>query len=359
MRNSALDATPVFTTRKPPGHAQQFGWTLGGPLVPGRTPFFGSYEGRLIRDRNIVVSPDAPQAAVPDRQDEHLPGSGMHYTSDVQTALVTDAVQYSDGLLSEMRGQFARYVDERRDLDPGLYVSRAGYSVAGGALGPLGFGASPEDTWEAHYTLLFWRDGHALKSGGGARHVRAHNESLAYGHGAYFFAGNPEAFPEPFLFVQGLPSAATTCRWTRTISSHASAWPGTSTAAAAWCCAGVWACTPSSTFCIQSTACSSRAQRECHGCLPLKQFPVTLTPVHRDAAIELAWRRLSTAGLVSTQACGALPGRRAWRRISFRTVGSRSSAAGSQPLMRGNAAVVTGTRLSPLGGATIRCASPR
>ncbi len=239
VRNSAMDSVPVFAARKPPAHGEQFGWTLGGPLVRGRTHFFGSYEGRLTRDRNVVVSPAAPQDLAPDIQDEHLaffrvdhqaglrrvvsaryngqrfrwhrepggltlPGAGTHYSNDVQTVLLTDAVQHSDHLLSEMRGQFARYVEVRRDLQPSVYVSRAGHSLAGGALGPLGFGANPEDTWEAHHTLSFWRGGHALKVGGGGRYVRAHNESLGYGHGAYFFAGPPDTFPEPYLFVQGL-----------------------------------------------------------------------------------------------------------------------------------------------------------
>jgi outer membrane receptor protein involved in Fe transport len=242
-RGSALNARPALADRTPPAQGQQFGATLGGPLVRGRTHFFGSYEGRRTRDRNVVVSPAAAGALVPDRQDEQLaffrldhqagarhtlsgrynaqrlrwhhepgglvlPGSGTSYANDVQTVLVTDAAQPSDRVLSETRVQFAGYTDERRDLRPDVYIARAGYSVEGGTLGPTGFGASPERTWEAHDTVSIWRGGHDLAVGGGGRHVRAHNESMAYGYGAYFFAGGPAAFPQPYLFMQGLARTA-------------------------------------------------------------------------------------------------------------------------------------------------------
>jgi hypothetical protein len=241
-RDEALNAVPAFASGKPPSDAQQFGATLGGPLVTGRTHFFGSYEGRRVRDSNIVVSPAAAGAVVPDRQDEHLaffridqqvgqrrlvtgryngqrfrwhrepgglmlPGSGTGYANDVQTVLLTDAVQATGRVFNEVRAQFARYVDVRQDLQPGPYVFRAGYSVEGGALGPLGFGADPEDTWEGSDTLSVWRGRHAIKTGGGLKWVRAHNASQAYGRGAYFFAGPPGQYPQPFQFVQGVAAS--------------------------------------------------------------------------------------------------------------------------------------------------------
>ena len=98
--------------------------------------------------------------------------------------------------------QFARYIDVRRDLQPSVYVSRAGYSLEGGLLGPYGFGADPEDTWEAADTFSFSHGDHSLKFGGGFKYVRAENTSLAYGHGAYFFAGAPTSYPQPYSFIQ-------------------------------------------------------------------------------------------------------------------------------------------------------------
>lgn len=239
LQHDALDATPQFALRKPLARSAQFGFTLGGPFVKDRTHFFGSYEGRRSRNHNIVVSPLASGSAVPDNQDEQLvffrvdhqlgqrqlmtgryngqffrwhnelggldlPGSGTAYTNDVHTLLFSDSSQISARLLNQLRFQFARYVDTRFDLQPTVFVSRAGYSQEGGTLGPQGFGANPEDTWEGADTLSFSRGSAVLKLGGGFSHVRAHNTSLNYGRGAYFFGGSPDLFPMPFLFLQGL-----------------------------------------------------------------------------------------------------------------------------------------------------------
>ncbi len=242
VQDDALNATPAFAIRKPPLSSQQFGFTLGGPFVKDQTHFFGSYEGRRSRNHNIVVSPAALGTAVPDDEDEHLgffrvdhqlnqrhlltgryngqffrwhdeigglglPGTGTQYTNDVHTLLLTDAFTVSNRLLNEVRFQFARYSDTRFDLQPAVYVSRAGYSIEGGTLGRFGFGADPEDTWEAANTLSYWKGPHTLKLGGGFKHVGDHNAFLNYGRGAYFFAGPPDRFPAPFLFIQGFPSA--------------------------------------------------------------------------------------------------------------------------------------------------------
>ena len=239
FQDEALNATPTFAIQKPPMSSQQFGFTLGGPLVMDRTHFFGSYEGRRLRNHNIVVSPLASGVNVPDNEDEHLgffrvdhqasqrqlvtarynaqlfhwhneigglglPGEGTQITNNVHTVLLTDAVTLSNRWLNETRFQFARYVDVRTDLQPTVFVSRAGYSTEGGTLGPLGFGADPENTVEGADTLSYWSGSHTMKLGGGLKYVEDHNAFLNYGRGAYFFAGPPNLFPSPYLFVQGL-----------------------------------------------------------------------------------------------------------------------------------------------------------
>jgi len=45
FRNSALDARNFFDTKKPPFHRNQFGVSLGGPIIKDRTFIFGDYEG--------------------------------------------------------------------------------------------------------------------------------------------------------------------------------------------------------------------------------------------------------------------------------------------------------------------------
>ncbi|MBI2189431.1 MAG: TonB-dependent receptor [Acidobacteria bacterium] len=243
VHDDVLAARSAFAPRTPPGGSQQFGFSLGGPLVRDRAHIQLAYEGRRARSRNVVTSPAASGVLVPDDRDEHLlfarvdeqlsarhavtarysgqlfdwrrepgglvlPGSGIRYTTDVHTVLVTDRVVLGTGTLNELRFQGARYVDVRKDLSPSVFISRAGYSLEGGTLGPVGLGAAPEDAWEAADVVSRWFGSHALKIGGGARYVRAHVRSHGYGYGAYYFAGPPDLFPEPFLFVQAIGGAA-------------------------------------------------------------------------------------------------------------------------------------------------------
>jgi outer membrane receptor protein involved in Fe transport len=133
-----------------------------------------------------------------------LPGTGTHYRTDVHTFLATDALQFSNRSLGEARVQYARFTDLREDLNPSLYVYRAGYSVEGGLLGSTGFGAVPEHTWEGAYTFSFYVPSHTLRSGAGLKFVRAHGLASTYGRGAYYFAGPPATAPRPYQFVQSL-----------------------------------------------------------------------------------------------------------------------------------------------------------
>jgi len=239
VQNGALNNVPEFAAVKPPSNTERFGFTLGGPLTKDRerTRFLESYEGRRSRTSNTVISPQFFGRTVPDNEDEHLvffrvdhrpspnhllmsryngqflrwhserggldlPGSGISYVNDVHTWLTTDRHAIARRWLNDARFQFARFTDLRKDLNPAVYVSRIGYSQEGGSIGPVGFGADPEDTWEGADTLSFLSSQHALRLGGGLKYVRDHNPSMSYGRGAYFFAGAPDRFPRPYAFAQ-------------------------------------------------------------------------------------------------------------------------------------------------------------
>ena len=63
FRNSALDARNYFDTKKPLFHRNQFGVSLGGPIVKDRTFIFGDYEGLRsslgVTQVDTVLSPAA------------------------------------------------------------------------------------------------------------------------------------------------------------------------------------------------------------------------------------------------------------------------------------------------------------
>ena len=66
LRNEALDAKNYFDppgTKKPPFKRNQFGFSLGGPVVKGRTFFFGDFEGTHIRE-SLTSTSTIPTAAM-------------------------------------------------------------------------------------------------------------------------------------------------------------------------------------------------------------------------------------------------------------------------------------------------------
>src|SRR5207247_9969357 len=61
LRNDVFDAKNFFAAQKEHLERNQFGGTLGGPILRGRTFFFASYEGQR-RDQGIVANVIVPTA---------------------------------------------------------------------------------------------------------------------------------------------------------------------------------------------------------------------------------------------------------------------------------------------------------
>ena len=145
---------------KAPYNQQQFGGTVGGPLVRDKVFYFGSYERRRERSQVVVTSPEAFGLVVPTPADEHqghfkgdirfseknslgvrynmvrwkkdnesgglyLPGTGFIWDNNVDTVHGTFLTVVSDRFLNEVRGQYlAIYRPPRRKMR--LRVDSAG-----------------------------------------------------------------------------------------------------------------------------------------------------------------------------------------------------------------------------------------
>jgi hypothetical protein len=55
LQNNSFDATPYFANTTPPKHANDFGGSLGGPIVKGKTFFFFDFEKNLYHTSNVLV----------------------------------------------------------------------------------------------------------------------------------------------------------------------------------------------------------------------------------------------------------------------------------------------------------------
>src|SRR5262249_29023930 len=62
LRNDVFDARNFFDAQKPPFHQNQYGISLGGPVIKNRTFFFGSWEGLRIR-QGITAGATVPTLA--------------------------------------------------------------------------------------------------------------------------------------------------------------------------------------------------------------------------------------------------------------------------------------------------------
>jgi hypothetical protein len=82
LRNDNLDARNFFDAQKPEFRRNQFGGTLGGPVIPKKAFFFGAYEGlRSVRGRTLLQQALDPRQLAGDFSalpaPTPLPGAGF------------------------------------------------------------------------------------------------------------------------------------------------------------------------------------------------------------------------------------------------------------------------------------------
>src|SRR5207245_2552951 len=119
FRNSALDARNFFDTKKPPFRRNQFGASLGGPIIQDRTFIFGDYEGLRSSLGVTKVDTVSEQDAVTGtymfdtgtvRQPDELNDKRTGYDSRRQVFTVNETHTFNPHFLSSSRFGISRVV---------------------------------------------------------------------------------------------------------------------------------------------------------------------------------------------------------------------------------------------------------
>ena len=228
IRPGDLDARPPLTPVNAPYNQQQFGATVGGPLVRDKVFYFGSYERRRERSQAVVTSPEAFGLVVPTPADEHqghakvdmrfsarnslgvrynmvrwkkdnesggfnLPGTGFQLGQQRRH----DPRQFSDRrlqqFLNEVRGQYSRYTDRRAAKCDCVSIQRAAYANTGG-YDQGTWGVLPEETYDISDTVSLWMGDHTMKMGASFTYDVTEQLFQPLQNGVYFFGGAPNAF---------------------------------------------------------------------------------------------------------------------------------------------------------------------
>lgn len=236
--DAAPPLAPVVNGRKvkAPYNQQQFGGTIGGPLVRDTAFFFGSYERRRERSQVVVSSVEAAGLVVPTPADEHqghakfdwrfspkntlgvrynmvrwkkdnesgglnLPGTGFIWDNNVDTLHATFTTVISDRMLNEVRGQYSRYTDRRAAKCDCVSIVRQGFSISGGNDQGT-WGVLPEQTYDLSTTLSMWSGNHTMKMGASFTYDVTEQLFQPLQNGRYTFAGSPTVAPTPFQYTQ-------------------------------------------------------------------------------------------------------------------------------------------------------------
>ena len=242
IRPGDLDAAPPLAPIvngekvKAPYNQQQFGGTVGGPIMQDKLFFFGSNERRRERSEVTVTALDSPVPTVDTPADEHqghakldlrfnerqslgvrynmvrwhkdnesgglnLPGTGFLWDNNVDTIHGTFTTVISDRMLNEVRGQYSRYTDRRAAKCDCVSIVRQGYSTDGG-YDQGTWGVLPEETYDLSTTFSLWRGNHTMKTGASFTYDVTEQLFAPLQNGRYTFPGAPNVAPNPTLFTQ-------------------------------------------------------------------------------------------------------------------------------------------------------------
>jgi len=237
IRPGQLDARPPLSQVRAPYKQQQFGGTIGGPLVRDHVFYFGSYERRRERSSVPITSLAVPPGqTIPTPADEHqghfkgdirfseknsmgvrynmvrwkkdnesgglnLPGTGFIWDNNVDTVHGNFLTVVSPQFLNEVRSQFSRYVDSRAAKESGPSIVRQGYSTSGGNDQGT-WGVLPEKTFDISDTASFWMGNHTIKTGASFTYDVTEQLFQPLQNGQYSFAGAPNLAPNPFQYIQ-------------------------------------------------------------------------------------------------------------------------------------------------------------
>lgn len=236
VRPGDWDARQPLAPAKTPYNQQQFGGTIGGPLVRDKVFYFGSYERRRERSSVTVTSRADFGRIVPTPADEHqghfkgdvrfsekhslgvrynmvrwkkdnesgglsLPGTGFIWDNNVDTVHGNFLTVVSDRFLNEVRGQYSRYVDRRAAKCDCVSIQRQGYSIEGG-YDQGTWGVLPEQTYDVSNTTSLWMGNHTIKTGASFTYDVTEQLFHPLQNGVYTFSGAPTVAATPFRYQQ-------------------------------------------------------------------------------------------------------------------------------------------------------------
>jgi hypothetical protein len=255
-RDDRLDAQDPFSKAQGSGKApfseQRYGGLLGGPLRRDRTHYFASYEGRRLRETNVITSVLVPvdEREHPQTTDghqafgkvDHVFNSannlsvryridttdqtglgigglntrerGRDFTNTSQDIVSNFTTILSNRAVNEFRFQYARLY---RWNDVSRYTSKTGYTInrPSGNFGKANNQEQGESQnyWQFIENVTYTRGAHTLKAGADIQIVRMHVYFLGNKDGTFQFTtdrpfnpADPTTYPTQFTQNVGDPN---------------------------------------------------------------------------------------------------------------------------------------------------------